>query len=98
MNLTATAHKSGDFGHFWACPAIRNDEKYWIALAAARDIRLPNRNTPCTSRGMEHWLRRLGLTPSWLAEWSGYYRLGDWMAANPGWPLRAFVGLLMEEL
>ena len=45
---------------------------------------------------MRTWLRRLGITVVSYIEWYGGGRLGDFAKRNPDWPLRAWVGLMLE--
>lgn len=74
------------------------DAKYWLEMAFARGLRLPRVDTMPTSSSMEKWLHRLGLSVAWFRDWTGFPRLSDWIAANPAWGLRSFVGLMLEEL
>lgn len=73
------------------------DDGYWLELASARGVRLPYTTTPCTTGGMEKWLRRVGLSVEWYRDWTGYDKLTEWIVRNPGFSLRAFVGQALEE-
>jgi len=73
------------------------DAANWTELASKRGLRLPSSKTRCTRGGMEKWLRRLGLSTDWYREYTGFRSLSEWIAANPDWPLKAFVGLMLEE-
>jgi hypothetical protein len=72
------------------------DDDGWIALVAANDWRLPQKNTPASSAGIAPWLTRLGIDKPKFRAWCGYNPAG-WCAANPTWSLRALVGLLLED-
>ena len=97
QNSAVTAGRLGDFAKVGASITATQDAANWADLASARGLRLPQHETPCTTGRMERWLRKLGLSHEWFTEWIGYRRLGDWIAATPGWNLRAFLGLLLEE-
>jgi hypothetical protein len=73
------------------------DASHWADLASQRDVRLPIWGTPCATGAMTRWLKRAGLSVAWYRGWSGYQSLQQWIDANPLWPLRAFVGILLEE-
>jgi hypothetical protein len=73
------------------------DDGAWMEMAATRGFLLPRPDTPCTTGGMERWLRKLGLSLDWYQEWTGYSKLSEWIARNPGFPLRSFVGQALEE-
>lgn len=47
---------------------------------------------------MSRWLHRLGLDWPWFYGYTGFGQPEQWIQANPGWSLKAFVGLLLEEL
>jgi hypothetical protein len=47
---------------------------------------------------MEVWLRRLGIRRHTYLRVTGERTLSDFGRANPDWPLRAWVGLLLEVL
>lgn len=72
------------------------DRDRWFRLAYDRRLRLPEWSARVTLRQMESWLHRLGIEGKSYYDWSGYTALAAWPKANPTWPLRAFVGLLLE--
>ena len=76
------------------------DASHWERLAPARGVRLPQWATRNTSGKTVRWLRKLGWTVPQFYDWYGGdakdQRLGCFAKANPTWPLRAFVGLLLE--
>jgi hypothetical protein len=45
---------------------------------------------------MGQWLNRLDLTEKQFLATGAYIDLGDYIARNPTWPLRAFIGLACE--
>lgn len=47
---------------------------------------------------MGKWLRKLGLGLTWFQEQNGFRTYQEFIDANPGWPLRAFVGLCLEDI
>ncbi len=81
-------------------PAARKyaDAAHWNNLAALHLARydLPGWDVPYSASAAETWLDRLGLSrAAWLAV--GNYRApGNFVALNPGWPLRAAIGLMLE--
>lgn len=74
------------------------DDGTWIELATARGLFLPRNDTPCTTGGMERWLRKLGLSLVWYQDFTGFSKLADWPTRNPSAGLRTFAGILLEEL
>lgn len=74
------------------------DAKYWTTLAALYLPRydLPAWNVPYSAEAAETWRDRLDLPlRDWLA--TGNYRTPeDFAALNPGWPMRAAIGLMLE--
>ncbi len=72
------------------------DDSHWIALARKKGVRLPRATTINTPGRMEHWLRKLGVSRRQYLDFSGEKSLRDFPAANPTWPLRAWVGILLE--
>jgi hypothetical protein len=80
-------------------PALRSDfldGSYWAELASVRGLRLP-RWAQRYSRGQAaKWLRRVGISTKAYLEASGEASLSDFGCNNPDWPLRAWVGLLLE--
>ena len=82
-----------------AASSLRRDfaeESVWLELARSRGIRLPPYGVATTPGQMEKFLRKLNLSTEWYREWSGFPTLAVWPEHNPTWPLRAFVGLLLE--
>jgi hypothetical protein len=73
------------------------DAEHWAELAREQGVRLPQWATRCTTGGMTRWLRKLGRSVEWYRADSGFRTLQEWIDANPTWPLRAFVGLVLEE-
>lgn len=87
-----------------APPELRtnfSDDNYWHDLARARKLRLPLWRMRCSLGQMRKWLKKLELTSEdfcmwWLGMPNGNVRLMDFSKANPDWPLRAWVGLMLE--
>ncbi len=83
-----------------------DDEKHWRELAARCGVRLPAYGVPVTTAAMERWLHRLGISAGdYLANQGtgldgngSSAKLTDFMVRNPTWPLKAWVGLLLEAL
>jgi hypothetical protein len=85
------------------------DEMIWRKLAKARGIRLPLWGKPVTPSAMRHRLKRLGISVADYLDWQGQgpidprtglnrkATLKDFAMLNPDWPLRAWVGLLLES-
>jgi hypothetical protein len=46
---------------------------------------------------MEPWLRKLSITRAEYLAWSGLSSLREFVTHNPTWPLRAWVGLVLEH-
>lgn len=72
------------------------DAAKWDELAAKLMVyRLPDWVIPCSPEAMRTWLDRLE-----MSERDFFNRtqtnVTDFMRFNPTWPLRAFVGLLLE--
>ncbi len=74
------------------------DDQAWQELAKRRGLRLPQHGTPLTTGHMERWLRKLGFTGLKWAEFSGNQSLRSFITANPSWNLRAFVGMMLEQV
>ena len=75
------------------------DEPHWHELARRYNIRLPQYGIPMTPAGMTRWLHKLGLTLTYYKKcrgWRGADSRQRFIAANPLWPLRAFVDLMLE--
>ncbi len=74
------------------------DDAHWQELAKRQGLRLPQHGTPLSPGGMERWLRKLGFTGSKYADFSGNQSLRSFITANPSWNLRAFVGMMLEQV
>lgn len=72
------------------------DNEAWIELAQVRGLRLPQWRTRLTTGAMRQWLRKLNVSVSRYLEWEGGRSLGEFTRRNPMWPLRAWVGVVME--
>ena len=73
------------------------DDAHWVDLARARGVNLHQHDTPCTKAGMERWFKKLGWSATRYFKWVGGGKLSDFIEMAPGWGMRAFVGLLLEE-
>ena len=73
------------------------DSANWDQLADRYLSRyvLPDWSVKCSADKMDLWVDRCGLSKS---EYMDYTATGfeDWIALNPAWPLRAFIGLILE--
>lgn len=80
------------------CHLLRDfpQARVWEKLAKAKGLRLPRWNTRCTPSPMGAWLKKLGISVNQHNEWGGFSTLGEWIDLNPDWPLRAWVGLMLE--
>ena len=74
------------------------DDSRWVELNRGNKSRLPGETAPCTEKEMRRWMRKLRFPMDRFRAWCGFADLVDWMKANPSWSLRAFVGLLLEEV
>ena len=72
------------------------DAEHWSDLAKKMYVRLPIWKTPCTETSIRKWLRRFRVDVKTYLDATGYKKITDFMEYNPDWPLRAFVGLLLE--
>lgn len=72
------------------------DDETWTDLAKRFYVRLPIWKTPPTDEVMRKWLRRFRVTERGYLDATGYKELKDFSRLNPDWPLRAWVGLLLE--
>ena len=74
------------------------DSASWMELAdkhlASYD--LPRWHEVCSTEKMVQWLDRLDWTEKDFKKWTNT-TLDDFMLLNPTWPLRAFVGLILEH-
>ena len=68
---------------------------YWLELAKKYGVRLPAWGIAPTISNMRTWLHKVGISQP---EYESYYneKLGDFLVQNPEWPLRAWVGLVLE--
>lgn len=74
------------------------DEPHWLELASTRGLRLPPYGMAMSVSGMRRWLHKLGHSDAWHKNWSGLAKVADFIALNPRWPLRAWAGLMLEEV
>lgn len=72
------------------------DDETWVELAKKLYIRLPNWATPPDERHMRRWLRKFKVPEKAYLDATGYEALSDFTKYNPDWPLRAWLGLLLE--
>jgi len=72
------------------------DSEWWSELADKHLTRynLPRWGEPCTVKKMNLWCERLDLVDYEKITNTSHE---EFIALNPDWPLRAFVGLLLEE-
>jgi hypothetical protein len=72
------------------------DSDTWDLLADNQThYRLPEWDVPCTVSKMKEWEKRLDISD--YQEVTQTSR-GDFIKLNPDWPLRAYVGLLLEYM
>lgn len=75
--------------------------RYWEDAARVIGVRLPDWSEPITSRRVEQWMHRLGLTGKdvapFLGDENGSFP-GHFAANNPRWPLRALIGTVVENV
>jgi hypothetical protein len=84
----------------------KDDEEEWSRLAKLCGVRLPPYGVPCTRGKMSAWLTRLAIPLEAYLEWGGVglrntqtsARITDFAVRNPRWPIKAFVGLLLEAI
>jgi hypothetical protein len=74
------------------------DTEHWNGLAATYLSRydLPGWDVPCNPEAMARWLDRLDLAECDFLRTGDYQSAQDFIALNPDWPLRAFIGLATE--
>ncbi len=72
------------------------DDSTWTELAKRFYYRLPIWKTEVSETAMKKWLRRFRVTEKEYLASTGYKKLSDFQKLNPSWPLRAWVGLLLE--
>lgn len=78
-------------------PKIWTDADHWDRLAAVCLPRhnLPRWDVPCSPEAMERWIDRLDLTEKEYSQATNT-SLADFCALNPTWPLRAWLGTVLE--
>ena len=82
-----------------------DDEGEWLEMAKAAGIRLPPYGVPCTTGRMSDWLAKLGIPLDAYLDWMGAglsgtetsAKLSDFVKRNPDWPLKAWLGLVLEH-
>lgn len=74
------------------------DHERWQEMARARGIRLPLWRMPVTTGGMRRFLKKLNITVDEYLEENNERNLKVFPARNPTWPLRAWVGIQLENL
>lgn len=72
------------------------DDETWADLARRFYVRLPIWKTAPTDEAIRKWLRRFRITEKSYLNAAGYKELEDFRRLNPDWPLRAWVGMLLE--
>lgn len=73
------------------------DSEEWDHLAKLHGIRLPQWHTPPTPGGIRRYLKRLGISVPDYLHIANESNLRECARLNPHWPLRAFVGMLLEQ-
>jgi hypothetical protein len=74
------------------------DAPAWERLASAAGVRQPAWHEPVTTGAITRWCKRLGIALDAYRTWWGGATLRDFPQQNPDWPLRAWVGLVLEAL
>lgn len=82
---------------------LRGEETFqesytWADLAKERGIRLPLWRLPCTTSGMRKYLGKLGIPVIDYLTDNNERTLKQFGQMNPDWPLRAWVGIQLENL
>lgn len=72
------------------------DDEHWATLAKSLYVRLPLYGTKPTDEAIRRWLRKFRVSEKDYLGATGYAAIADFREHNPDWPLRAFVGLLIE--
>jgi len=57
---------------------------------------MPGKHSPCTPPLMKRYLSRLKIPTKLYLNWAAETDLSQFSQRNPNWPLRAWVGLLLE--
>ncbi len=73
-----------------------SDDSTWLSLSKRFYIRLPIWKTAPDDASMRKWLRKFRVPEVEYLTMTGYKELADFRKLNPDWPLRAWVGLLLE--
>jgi hypothetical protein len=75
-----------------------DDRKHWDVLAKthAHQYTMPRWEQTCTAESMAAWLERLDVTPREWRAVGAFTDPAEFARLNPRWPLRAFVGLVLE--
>jgi len=74
------------------------DHIHWQDLAREKGIRLPLWRMACTTGGMRRFLKKLGVTVDEYLSANDERNLKVFAKKNPTWPLRAWVGIQLENL
>ena len=74
------------------------DATTWDELARAYGVRLPQWHQGPTPGQMQRWLKKCGVSTTVYWEYSADKPLSEFARLNPDWPLRAWVGLLLEAI
>lgn len=72
------------------------DAEHWSELARHYYVRLPMWKLAWTPEKARYWLRKFRVTEAQYLEATGYKKIEDFQTLNPDWPLRAWVGVLLE--
>ncbi len=73
------------------------DDEYWKELAREFNVTLPQWHIAPEKPKMRSWVRRLGINERNYKDACGDgWQYDDFAILNPDWPLRAFVGILLE--
>ena len=60
-------------------------------------MRMPSKSARLTAGAMERWLKKLGVSAGDYKLWSGNQALKGFATMNPGWTLRRWVELVLEQ-
>lgn len=74
------------------------DLNAWEGLAHQYGVRQPHLIQPVTTGAITRWCRKLGVSLSSYHSWWGGSSLRAFQEQNPDWPLRAWVGLVLEAI
>ena len=67
-------------------------DEFWAELAHDRGVRLPRKETPCTTGKMEAWLKKCKVSVSQYKEITGFKSIKEFIIRNPELSLRAWAG------